>query len=154
MSHFPKINPTHTEAWKKLAAHYLALKEAKMQDFFSGEPSRAAHFSIPWEDFLVDYSKNRITQETLALLLQLAEEVQLKAAIEAQFEGAPINETEHRAVGHTQLRNFDQLPKEVSEALQKMKSFSQEVISGNWKGYTGKPITHIVNIGIGGSDLG
>lgn len=151
---FPKVNPTQTEAWKLLSTHFSEMKDMKMQDLFSEDSSRAQQFSITWNDFFVDYSKNRITEKTQKLLLQLAEEVQLKEAIEAQFSGLHINETENRAVGHTQLRNFKKLPKEVAEALQKMKSFSEEIISGNWKGYTGKPITHIVNIGIGGSDLG
>lgn len=151
---FPKVNPTQTEAWKLLSKHFQEMKDVKMQDLFAEDASRSQQFSISWNDFFVDYSKNRITEKTQKLLLQLAEEVQLKDAIEAQFSGIQINETEDRAVGHTQLRNFKKLPKEVSEALQKMKSFSEEIITGNWKGYSGKSITHIVNIGIGGSDLG
>ncbi|MEZ4858733.1 MAG: glucose-6-phosphate isomerase [Flavobacteriaceae bacterium] len=154
MNYFPKINPTQTEAWKLLSQHFSEMKEVKMQHLFSEDSQRAEQFSISWEDFFVDYSKNRITAKTLQLLLQLAKEVGLKEALEAQFNGVAINETEGRAVGHTQLRNFKKLPKEVSEALQKMKFFSEEITSGNWKGYTGKSITHVVNIGIGGSDLG
>ena len=151
---FPKVNPTQTEAWKLLSVHFSEMKDVKMQDLFSEDSSRAQRFLITWNDFFVDYSKNRITEKTQKLLLQLAEKVQLKEAIDAQFSDLHINETEDRAVGHTQLRNFRKLPKEVAEALQKMKSFSEEIIFGNWKGHTGKPITHIVNIGIGGSDLG
>ncbi|MCB0456202.1 MAG: glucose-6-phosphate isomerase [Flavobacteriaceae bacterium] len=151
---FPKVNPTKTEAWKLLSKHFSEMKEVKMQTLFSEDNLRASTFSLTWNDFFVDYSKNRISAETLQLLLQLAEEVKLKEAIEAQFEGVSINETEDRAVGHTQLRNFKNLPSAVSVTLQKMKTFSEAVISGNWKGYTGKSITHVVNIGIGGSDLG
>lgn len=151
---FPKVNPTKTNAWKLLSQHFSELKELKMQDLFSEDSQRAEQFSISWKDFFVDYSKNRITAKTLELLLQLAKEVQLKEAIEAQFNGVAINETEGRAVGHTQLRNFKNLPEEVNKTLQKMKSFSEEISSGNWKGHTGKSITHVVNIGIGGSDLG
>ncbi|MEZ4778663.1 MAG: glucose-6-phosphate isomerase [Flavobacteriaceae bacterium] len=151
---FPKVNPTQTQAWKELAKHFSEVKEVKMQTLFSEDNLRAENFSITWNDFFIDYSKNRISSKTIALLHQLAEEVKLKDAIKAQFEGIHINETEDRAVGHTQLRNFKNLPSAVSETLQKMKSFSEEIISGNWKGYTGKSITHVVNIGIGGSDLG
>ena len=151
---FPKINPTTTKAWEQLTLHFNEVKDVKMQDLFVQDKDRVNHFSINWEDFYIDYSKNRITSETMELLLQLAEEVQLKEAIEAQFTGVYINETEDRAVGHTALRNFKDMPSEVSETLQKMKQFSNAVIDGKWKGYTGKSITHVVNIGIGGSDLG
>ncbi|MAO08459.1 MAG: glucose-6-phosphate isomerase [Alteromonas sp.] len=151
---FPKVNPTQTQAWKSLSTHFQEVKYLKMQDLFTENPKRAQQFSLQWKDFYIDYSKNRITQTTLNQLLQLAEEVQLKDAMEAQFTGEHINETEDRAVGHTQLRNFKNLPKEVSETLQQIQNFTQRVIEGDWKGYTGKKITHVVNIGIGGSDLG
>jgi len=151
---FPKVNPTQTKAWNALQVHFKQLQEVKMQDLFSADTNRVTDFSVDWENFYVDYSKNRITSETKELLLQLANEVRLKDAIEAQFTGVAINETENRAVGHTALRNFADLPTEVSETLTKIESFTENVIDGNWKGYTGKSITHIVNIGIGGSDLG
>ncbi len=151
---FPKINPTSTESWKKLEGHYQALKNEKMQTLFSEDKNRANNFKIEREDFYLDYSKNRVTDHTLKLLLKLAKECKLKEAIEAQFNGEKINETEDRQVLHTALRDFDKMKLEVKETLQQMKSFSSEVISGNWKGFSGKSIKTIVNIGIGGSDLG
>ena len=151
---FPSINRTQTNAWSNLLAHFQEVKDLKMQDFFAEDHNRVKDFSLEWNDFFVDLSKNRITGETISLLLDLTKEVRLKEAIDAQFSGEHINQTENRAVGHTLLRNFNSLPLEVSETLQKMKQFSEAVINGNWKGFTGKPITHIVNIGIGGSDLG
>ncbi|PKP27139.1 MAG: glucose-6-phosphate isomerase [Bacteroidetes bacterium HGW-Bacteroidetes-2] len=151
---FPSINPTTTKAWARLQKHFSESKERKMQDLFAEDSLRASKFSIDWEDFYLDYSKNRITQETISLLLQLSEEVQLKQAIEQQFSGEKINQTENRAVLHTALRNFDAMPKEVKQTLKKMRVFSKKIIDKSWKGYTGKPITDIVNIGIGGSDLG
>ena len=151
---FPKINPTHTTAWKKLQEHFGGIQNTKMQDLFNEDPSRAKRMAIEWEDFYVDYSKNRVTDETFSLLFQLADEVDLKSAINAQFSEEIINETEGRAVGHTALRNFSAMKPEVTETLQKIKGFTNEVISGNWIGYSGKSITTIVNIGIGGSDLG
>lgn len=151
---FPKINPTQTDAWKKLALHFEETKNLKMQSYFERDSTRSEKMSISWDDFYVDFSKNRINDTTFQLLNNLAEQVHLKQAIEAQFSGVPINETENRVVGHTALRNFKKLPKEVAETLLKMKIFSEAVISGEWKGYTNKNITTIVNIGIGGSDLG
>ncbi len=109
---------------------------------------------IEWQDFYLDYSKNRLTDQTISLLLNLAEEVQLKDAISKQFAGKRINFTEDRAVLHTALRNFDSMKPEVTTTLQKMKIFSDDVIQGNHKGYSGKAITDIVNVGIGGSHLG
>jgi len=150
----PKINPTTTNAWKKLESHFSEIKEAKMTALFKNEPNRVSDFSISWEDFYLDYSKNRISNTTKELLLQLAEEVKLKEAITAQFSGAPINETENRAVLHTALRDFDTMRPEVSNVLKQMEEFSEKVISGKWKGHTGKAIKTVVNIGIGGSDLG
>jgi len=151
---FPNINPIQTEAWKKLSLHFLEMKNVKMQDLFSEDPERALQFQIEWEDFYLDFSKNRITEKTMELLLELAEETKLKEAISCQFSGEKINKTENRAVLHTALRDFKNMKPEVEKTLQKMKHFSEEIIEGNWKGYTGKSITDVVNIGIGGSDLG
>ncbi len=148
------INPTTTKAWQELTQHFQEKKMVKMQDLFAKNPERANQFKISWQDFYIDYSKNRITSETLSLLLQLAEEVKLKEAIEAQYNGEKINKTEDRAVLHTALRDFGNMKSEVKDTLQKMKYFSEEVIHGTWKGYTGKTIKTVVNIGIGGSDLG
>lgn len=149
----PKINPTTTEAWVKLQKHFDSLQSENMNDWFAKDTDRAQKFQIHWEDFLVDYSKNRITSKTIDLLTQLAEETGLKEAIEEQFNGKIINETENRAVLHTILRHKDK-PKPVRDTLGQIKTFSDAVISGEWKGYTGKQITDVVNIGIGGSDLG
>ncbi len=151
---FPKTDPTQTKAWKNLSDHFEVVKNVKMQELFAQDLERGKEMGLTWDDFYLDYSKNRISKETLPLLVDLANEVHLKKAIEAQFQGEIINETEGRAVGHTSLRNFDQLPSEVKATLEKMKSFSSDVIHGTWKGYTGKAITHVVNVGIGGSDLG
>ena len=150
----PAVNPTVTEAWKKLAQHFTEIKDVKMQAMFEEDPLRAQRMAIEWQDFYVDFSKNRITDKTLSLLLELAEEVHLKDAIEEQFRGAKINQTEDREVLHTALRDFDDMKPEIAETLQQMKRFSEEIISGNRKGYTGKAITNIVSIGIGGSALG
>ncbi|MCT8339797.1 glucose-6-phosphate isomerase [Flavobacteriaceae bacterium TK19130] len=150
----PKINPLQTTAWKELAIHFESTKEHHLVDYFREEDNRAENMHIEWRNFYLDYSKNRISEKTRKLLLRLADEVKLKEAIKAQFSGEAINETEKRAVGHTELRNFDNMKPEVSEALRKMEHFSEKVISGEWKGYTGKRIKSIVNIGIGGSDLG
>lgn len=150
----PSINPTKTESWKALEKHFQEIKERQMQDVFSEDPGRADRFKIEWQDFYLDYSKNRITDETISLLLKLAEEVKLKEAINLQFSGEKINETENRAVLHTALRDFKNMKPEVNATLQKMKHFSEEIINSNHKGFTGKEITDVVNIGIGGSDLG
>lgn len=159
---FPSINPTETNAWKALKVHFESIKAEKMKDWFVKDPQRAEEFSIAWRDVFVDYSKNRITTETKQLLLNLAEEVRLKDAIEAQFSGEKINQTEGREVLHTALRdaktkvsvNGESISQDVQDNLDHMQSFSESIINGNWKGYTGKPITDVVNIGIGGSDLG
>lgn len=151
---FPSINPTKTAAWSKLQKNYAEVKKQSLHKYFSEDPARATRFSIEWEDFYLDYSKNKVTPETMQLLFQLAEEVKLKDAIEAQFSGEPINQTENRAVRHTALRDFENMPKEVKQTLKKMRVFSKQVIDKSWKGYTGKAITDVVNIGIGGSDLG
>ncbi|MCP9199430.1 glucose-6-phosphate isomerase [Gramella sp. GC03-9] len=157
------INPTTTKAWKQLEKHYEEVKDVHMKDMFSQDPSRAEKFSIKWEDFYVDYSKNRITEDTRKLLLDLAEECGLKGAMDAYFGGEAINQTENRAVLHTALRaskdaaiqvDGENVIPEVENVKAKIKDFSFEVISGAKKGFTGKPFTDVVNIGIGGSDLG
>lgn len=159
----PRQNPTETTAWSALEAHYLQIKEQHLRDLLATDADRFQRFSIQWEDFLIDYSKNIITAETLELLLQLARETQLPKAIEQMFSGEKINETESRAVLHTALRNRSNTPvcvagKDVMPAvnavLEQMKDFSKNIHNGAWTGYTGKSITDIVNIGIGGSDLG
>jgi glucose-6-phosphate isomerase len=159
----PKINPTHTKSWKELNAHAAVMKETHMRDLFAQDPQRFRKFSLLFEDLLFDYSKNIITEDTIRLLLSLAEECKLKVAIEEMFGGSLINETENRAVLHTALRNYsgqavftqgeDVMP-EVRKVLQKIKKVSQALHTGELKGYTGKKIKYIVNIGIGGSDLG
>ena len=159
----PIINPTSTNAWKKLTEHYAQIQHVSMQEMFAKDTKRAEKFSIQWNDFLVDYSKNIIYQETLNLLQDLAKEVHLKSAIDSYFSGANINQTEDRGVLHTALRapetasvlvdGKNVLP-EIYEVKNKIKTFCNEVISGTRKGYTGKPFTDVVNIGIGGSDLG
>jgi glucose-6-phosphate isomerase len=160
---FPSINPTTTTAWQKLQAHYNTIGNQHLRDLFAQDPQRFQKFNLPFENILLDYSKNRISEETLALLLDLARECQLPDAIEAMFSGEKINFTEGRQVLHVALRNQSNEPvrvdgqdvmPEVNRVLAQMKEFSEALISGRWKGYTGKAITHIVNIGIGGSDLG
>ncbi|WP_456423203.1 glucose-6-phosphate isomerase [Lutibacter sp.] len=157
------INPTKTNAWKQLSTHYEEVKDIHLKSLFRNDSNRKNKFTINFNGFEFDYSKNRITQETLNHLLELAKEVDLKGAINAQFSGEKINETENRAVLHTALRNQldseiivddKNIMPEIKEALNKMSSFSDSIISGKWKGYSGKVITDIVNIGIGGSDLG
>jgi glucose-6-phosphate isomerase len=150
----PAINPTKTQAWKALEKHFQEIKEEQLQDVFIKDADRANRFKVEWQDFYVDYSKNRITDKTISLLLKLAEEVNLKEAIDQQFAGSKINETEKRAVLHTALRDFDAMKPEVSATLKKMQLFSEEIISGDHKGFSGKAITDVVNIGIGGSHLG
>ncbi len=150
---FPKINPTTTTAWKKLEKHFETIKNKNMNFWFDQNPNRAKKFQINWKNFFVDFSKNKITEETMKLLFSLAKETKLKEAIHQQFEGFPINETEKRAVLHTALRKKEK-EKEVEETLERMKSFSDSVIEGKWRGFTGEKITDVVNIGIGGSDLG
>jgi glucose-6-phosphate isomerase len=157
------INPTQTIAWKKLQSHFETMKNVRMQDLFANEPTRAEKMHLEWNDFLVDYSKNIVTKETMNLLLELANEVQLKEAIAKYIGGDVINQTENRAVLHTALRakenafvqvdGVNVLP-EIYAVKNKIKQFSNEIISGQRKGYTGKPFTDVVNIGIGGSDLG
>lgn len=159
----PKINPTTTQNWKKLSKHFEEIKAIDMRSHFHKNPSRFDDFSIQWEDFMFDFSKNRIDQTTLDLLVEFAEEMKLPQAMNAYFNGEAINETESRAVLHTALRapqeaqiyldGLDVVP-EVQAIKVKIRNFCDKVISGEHKGYTGKAITDIVNIGIGGSDLG
>ncbi len=158
-----KINPTQTDAWKKLKKHHQEIKRVQMKDLFANDARRFQKFSLTFEEMLVDFSKNRITKETVKLLLQLAKETNLKAEIKAMFAGEKINVTEGRAVLHTALRNRSKkaikvdgknVMPQVNAVLEQMKIFSNKVISGKWKGYTRKRITDIVNVGIGGSDLG
>lgn len=159
----PKIKPQQTRTWKKLEQHHKKIKRLQMSDLFAADPDRFKKFSIRIEGLLFDYSKNRITDKTMHLLLSLAEECRLDEAISAMFSGDNINETENRAVLHTALRNVSGKPvyadgKDVMPlvqgVLQQMKQFCQRVHSGEWVGYTGKKIRYIINIGIGGSDLG
>ena len=156
-------NPTQTNAWKALQKHFAEVKDRHTLSLFEKDAARADKFSIQWHDFYVDYSKNRIDEETMKLLVQLADECHLKDAIEKYFGGDLINNTEKRAVLHTALRapensviNVDgkNVMPEVVAVKHKIKQFSEEVISGKRKGYTGKAFTDVVNIGIGGSDLG
>jgi len=158
-----KINPSETKAWQQLQNHFAAMQTVSMKEMFANDTERAEKFHIQWNEFLVDYSKNKINQETMSLLLDLASEVNLKQAIAKYFEGDVINQTENRAVLHTALRSPEtasvlvdgkNIIPEVFEVKQAIKSFSNQIISGERKGYTGKPFTDIVNIGIGGSDLG
>ncbi|MBL0701000.1 MAG: glucose-6-phosphate isomerase, partial [Desulfosarcina sp.] len=158
-----KINPSKTNSWNKLEDHSEIIKHIHMKDLFAKDPERFKKFSIRFNDIFVDYSKNIITRETLKLLLGLAHEAGLKDSIDKMFSGERINETENRPVLHVALRNRENAPiyvdgrdvmPEVNAVLEKMKDFSNRIISGEWKGFTGKKVTDIVNIGIGGSDLG
>ena len=157
------INPTTTQAWKKLSERYNQTKDIHMKAQFSNDANRASDFTIQWKDFLVDYSKNRIDRKTMQLLLQLTKEVNLKDAIGKYFGAEAINQTEGRAVLHTALRakysdtvmvNGVNVVDEVYEVKRRIKEFTDSVISGECKGYSGKSFTDVVNIGIGGSDLG
>ena len=156
-------NPTKTLVWQNLQKHFQEMNTASMKEMFANDTTRTAKFNFQWNDFVVDYSKNIINQETMSLLLELAKEVHLEEAISQYFGGDIINQTENRAVLHTALRaketaiiNVDgvNVIPEVFEVKNKIKNFTNEVVSGKRKGYTGKPFTDIVNIGIGGSDLG
>jgi glucose-6-phosphate isomerase len=158
-----KINPTKTNAWKELEKHRNTMQDTSMKEMFAKDTERFHKFSQQFEDILLDFSKNIINEETMKLLIQLAHECGLEDAIEKMFTGDTINETENRAVLHTALRNFsgnpiyvdgkDVMP-EVKAVLEQVRKFSEMLFSGEWKGFTGKVITDIVNIGIGGSDLG
>lgn len=157
------INPTKTKAWKKLDEHFKDIKGVHMLQWFHKDERRAEKFTIKWDDFYVDYSKNRITQRTIDLFLELAEQVDLKDAISKYFSGDKINQTENRAVLHTALRTKEtdeifvddnNIVPEIYQVKQKIKDFTKQVIDGKSKGFTGKSFTDVVNIGIGGSDLG
>ncbi|PKD21435.1 glucose-6-phosphate isomerase [Salegentibacter salinarum] len=157
------INPTQTTAWKKLEKHFNEVQQLQLKELFEKDPERASAFTIAWEDFYLDYSKNLITKETRDLLLELAEECELKSAIDSYFGGDAINQTENRAVLHTALRapadvkitlEGENVVPEVQEVKEKIRKFSDKIISGEKKGFTGKAFTDVVNIGIGGSDLG
>lgn len=157
------INPTTTNSWKKLQDHFEIIKSTHLKELFESNPKRAEELTIKWDDFYVDFSKNRITTETIDALIELANEVDLKDAISKYFEGDIINATEGRAVLHTALRaqenskvfvNGENVVPEVYEVKKKIKAFTESVVNGEHKGHTGKAITDIVNIGIGGSDLG
>ena len=160
---FPKVNPSKTAAWKKLLDHFKEMKHVSMKDLFMEDPDRFKKYSLAVPDIIFDYSKNRVNNETIKLLLELAYECELHKAIKAMFTGELINETEGRSVLHTALRSFsgkpvmseekDVMPQVIKER-EHMKNFCRKVHKGEWKGYTGKKIKYIVNIGIGGSDLG
>jgi len=158
-----KINPINTESWKKLEKHFNTMKHVRMTEMFDGDSERFNRFSLSFEDITVDFSKNIINDDTMRLLVGLAHECMVGDAIEKMFTGDAINETERRAVLHTALRNRSNSPvyvdamdimPEINAVLGQMKSFSEALLSGQWRGFTGKPITDIINIGIGGSDLG
>jgi glucose-6-phosphate isomerase len=159
----PKINPTTTAAWKALQEHFLEMKNVHMRDLFRNDGHRFSKYSLTSRDIVFDYSKNRINDKTIQLLFQLANECKVKEGIAAMFNGDKINETENRAVLHTALRNLSDEPvyaegkdvmPDVKKVLKQMKNFCNRVHDGRWRGYTGKRIKYIVNIGIGGSDLG
>ena len=158
-----KNNPTKSASWKKLEEHFYEIRDQTLKDLFKKDSKRFSKFSIRFGDILLDYSKNKINKETILLLTGLAEELGLGDAISKLFKGDIINETEKRPVLHTALRNRSGSPVFVDDrdvmpdirmVLEKMKTFSEKIISGHWKGYSGKSIKDIVNIGIGGSDLG
>ncbi len=158
-----KTNPTTTKAWSALALHFKETKNLHLKELFANDPNRAKEFTIAWDKFFVDFSKNRVSQKTMHLLVQLAEETGLKPAMEAYFNGGKINQTENRSVLHTALRaeetdtilvDGENVVPEVYAVKEHIRQFSDAIISGERKGYTGKAFTTVVNIGIGGSDLG
>ena len=159
----PTVNPIETQVWRKLTAHYLEMQAVHMRQLFEADPERFDKFHLTFEDILIDFSKNILSEETLTYLLELAQESHLQDAIDAMFSGQRINQTEGRPVLHVALRNRsnrqifandeDVMP-QVNKVLEQIKSFSDRLLSGAWKGHSGKAITDIVNIGIGGSDLG
>jgi glucose-6-phosphate isomerase len=159
----PTTKPTNTKAWQKLEQHYKKMSRTHIRELFAKDPDRFNKFSLTLEDILFDYSKNRISEKTISLLLSLAKECKVSEAINALFTGDKINQTEGRSVLHVALRNVsgkpvysdgqDVMPL-VQKVLQQMQQFSNRVHTGEWTGYTGKKIRYIVNIGIGGSDLG
>ncbi|MBT8254874.1 MAG: glucose-6-phosphate isomerase, partial [Bacteroidia bacterium] len=158
-----KKDPTSTNVWQKLQTHFEEIKDHQMIDWFNSNPNRAKDLTIQWEEFYVDVSKNRVNAETLKLLIELAEELDLKDAIKKYFSGDLINETEGRAVLHTALRASEDAEieiegnnifPEITEVRNKIKDFSRSIIDGERVGFSGKRFTDVVNIGIGGSDLG
>ena len=157
------INPTQTEAWKELQNHFAEMKNNSIKEMFKNDSKRTEKFHVKWNDFLVDYSKNNINQKTIDLLLKLADETDLKKAINDYFEGEIINQTENRAVLHTALRapksanvmvDKKNVIPEIYKVKNSIKKFTSEILSGKRKGFTNKKFTDVVNIGIGGSDLG
>lgn len=159
----PTINPTETNAWNRLTAHFMNMQASHMRELFQEDPKRFEKFSILFEDILIDYSKNLISEPVLKDLIALANESELAGSIHAMFSGDRINQTEKRSVLHIALRNRSNQPilvdgtdvmKDVNRVLDQIKNFSSRLLSGEWKGYSQKAITDIVNIGIGGSDLG
>ena len=159
----PNIDPTATKSWAKLTAHYNSTKTEHLKNQFKKDIDRATKFTLKWDNFLFDYSKNRISKETMSLLLDLAKEVKLKDAISDCFDGKAINQTENRAVLHTALRAQEDevitvdgvnVVPEVYKVKQNIKIFTDAIINGDKKGFTGQSFTDVVNIGIGGSDLG
>lgn len=159
----PKINPKQTRAWKILEDHSVQMKQSSIKKLFEQDADRFKKFGFCFNDLVIDFSKNLVTEDTFKALMQLASECRLKDAIEAMFEGEVINETEQRAVLHIALRNFSGKPvytsgknvmDDIHRVQNQMKEFCGKVHSGQWKGFTGKKIRYIVNIGIGGSDLG
>ena len=156
-----KIDPTKTKSWDNLNSHYKTIKSSSISDFFKENPFRSDDFKIEWEDFYVDFSKNIINSKTIKLLIELCKEVDLKNSIDKYFSGVKINSTENRSVLHTALRSKEKIflenidiSKNVKEVKSKLKKFSNKIISGKFKSSSEKKITDIVNIGIGGSDLG
>lgn len=157
-----KINPIHTNSWKALDEHFAG-NDFDLRSLFQYNPNRFNEFSLQKDNYLFDYSKNLIDSRTKGLLLELAEECRLKDAISRMFSGDKINETEGRAVLHTALRDFsdkeilvdgENIKLQIKKVLDHMKAFSEKIISGAHKGFSGKEITDVMNIGIGGSDLG
>ncbi len=157
------IDPTETNAWTKLTAHFLSMQATHLRELFEEDANRFEKLQLKLDDILIDYSKNIITQGTIDLLIELANETELAKAIESMFRGERINQTENRAVLHTALRNRSNTPvmvdgidvmPDINKVLNQMKDFSSRLLDGRWKGFSGKAITDIVNIGIGGSDLG
>src|SRR5262245_11904023 len=156
-------DPTQLPAWKALETHFKEVAPLHQRDLFKQDAGRFEKFHLRFNDVLLDFSKNRITEKTMPLLYQLAREAGLAETIEKMFTGQKINTTEDRAVLHVALRNRSNTPilvdgkdvmPEVNAVLAQMRKFSEAIRSGSWKGYTGKPITDVVNVGIGGSDLG
>ena len=158
-----RINPTQTKAWTALEDHFSQDNTSDIKSLFESEPNRAQDLSIQWKDFYVDYSKNALSKKTMDLLMDLSKEVGLKEAIAHYFNGMAINETESRAVLHTALRDKyataisvdgENIIPQINAVKAQMKAFSNDIINGVKTGYTGKAFTDVVNIGIGGSDLG